>query len=151
MNLTTEVEAGDWQRVVDFDALVQRAAKAALPKNEKRSIHILFTDDAAMRAINKQWRGKDTPTNVLSFPAAPQPVPKGEVAHLGDVVLAWETVSTEATMQNKTIADHTSHLIVHGLLHLQGLDHETESDANTMEARETAILAGLGIADPYQS
>jgi probable rRNA maturation factor len=114
-------------------------------------VHILFTDDAAMREINKEWRGLDKPTNVLSFPAALQPVPKGEVAHLGDLVLAWETVNSEATTQGKATADHISHLIVHGLLHLQGFDHEIESEAETMEARETAILSGLGIADPYQS
>jgi probable rRNA maturation factor len=151
MNLTTEVEAGNWQCIADLDAVVQRACTAALPKGEKRSIHVLFTDDAAMREINRQWRGFDKPTNVLSFPAAPQPVPKGEVAQLGDLVLAWETVSSEATTQGKSTQDHISHLIVHGLLHLQGLDHEIESEAEAMEARETAILSGLGIADPYQT
>jgi probable rRNA maturation factor len=151
MNLTTEVEAGDWLSVADFEASVQRATTAALPKGEKRSIHILFTDDASMSEINRQWRGQDKPTNVLSFPAAPQPVPKGEVAHLGDLVLAWETVNNEALSQGKTTANHISHLIVHGLLHLQGFDHEIESEAETMEARETAILSDLGIADPYQT
>jgi probable rRNA maturation factor len=151
MNLTTEVEAGDWQSIADFDALVQRTTKATLPQDEKRSVHILFTDDAAMREINKEWRGLDKSTNVLSFPAAPQPVPKGEVAHLGDLVLAWETVSSEATNQGKTTANHISHLIVHGLLHLQGFDHEIEQEAEAMEVREIAILAGLGIADPYQT
>jgi probable rRNA maturation factor len=151
MNLTTEVEAGDWQRVVDLDQLVQRTVKATLPQDERRSIHILFTDDAAMQAINKQWLGKDRPTNVLSFPAAAQPVPKGEVAHLGDLVLAWDTVNNEATNQGKTAADHISHLIVHGLLHLQGFDHEIEAEAETMEAREIAILSNLGIANPYQT
>jgi probable rRNA maturation factor len=104
-----------------------------------------------MREINREWRGKDKPTNVLSFPAAAQPVPKGEVAHLGDLVLAWDTVKTEATTQGKPIQDHISHLIVHGLLHLQGFDHEIESEAEIMEARETKILASLGIADPYQT
>ena len=151
MNLTTEVEAGDWQSIADLQALIQRAGKAALPPREKRSVHILFTDDAAMRDINREWRGFDKPTNVLSFPAAPQPVPKGEVAHLGDLVLAWETVNSEATTQGKAAADHISHLIVHGLLHLQGFDHETEQEGDEMEARETEILAGLGIADPYVS
>lgn len=151
MNLTTEVEAGDWQSIGDFEKLVLRTTTAALPKNEKRSVHILFTDDAAMREINKEWRGFDKPTNVLSFPAAPQPMPKGEVAHLGDLVLAWQTVSSEATIQGKSTGDHISHLIVHGLLHLQGLGHEIESEAEAMEARETAVLAGLGIADPYQT
>jgi probable rRNA maturation factor len=150
-NLTTEVEAGDWQSVADLEQLVQRATKATLPKTEARSIHVLFTNDMEMRAINSEWRGHDKPTNVLSFPSADQPVPKGEVAHLGDLVLAWETVSSEATTQGKTTADHVSHLIVHGLLHLQGFDHETETDGDAMEARETEILASLGIADPYAS
>jgi probable rRNA maturation factor len=151
MNLTTEVEAGDWLSVAGFETSVQHATAAALPQGEKRSIHILFADDAAMREINKQWRSQDKPTNVLSFPAALQPVPQGEVAHLGDLVLAWETVNNEASSQGKTTRDHISHLIVHGLLHLQGFDHEIESEAEAMEARETAILAGLGIADPYRT
>jgi probable rRNA maturation factor len=151
MIVTTEVEAGDWQSVADLKQRVQRAAKATLPKTEKRSIHVLFTNDHEMRTINREWRGHDKPTNVLSFPSADQPVPKGEVAHLGDLVLAWETVNTEATTQGKTIADHLGHLIVHGLLHLLGFDHETEAEGDEMEALEIKILAGLGIADPYQS
>ena len=151
MNLSSEVEAGDWHSIADLEAFVQKAVCATQPAQEKHSVYILFTDDAAMREINNEWRGLDKPTNVLSFPAAPQPVPKGEVAHLGDLVLAWETVSTEATTQGKSTRDHISHLIVHGLLHLQGFDHEIESEAEAMEARETEILAGLGIADPYSS
>ncbi len=151
MTVTLEVEAGDWQSIADLDALVKQVTAATLPANENRSIHFLLTDDEAMREINREWRGKDKPTNVLSFPAAPQPVPHGEVAHLGDLVLAWETVSSEATSQGKTVENHTRHLLVHGLLHLLGFDHETDPDAELMEQKERDILSGLGIADPYQS
>jgi probable rRNA maturation factor len=150
-NLTTEVEAGDWQSIADLEQLVQRVTKVTLSRTDERSIHVLFTNDAEMRSLNSEWRGIDKPTNVLSFPSADQPVPKGEVAHLGDLVLAWETVSSEATTQGKTTADHVSHLIVHGLLHLLGFDHETKTEGDAMEARETEILASLGIADPYAS
>ena len=149
MNLTYEVEAGGWTSVANLASLLESTVAAALPKREKRSIHVLFTDDAAMRVINKRWRGKDKPTNVLSFPSPRQPVPKGEVAHLGDIVLAWETMNAEAATQGKPLQHHITHLLVHGVLHLLGFDHESDADASKMEARETRILATLGIPDPY--
>jgi probable rRNA maturation factor len=96
-----------------------------------------------MQALNLKWRGKDAPTNVLSFPSGE------EQGHLGDVVLAYETVEGEAEQQNIAIADHAAHLVVHGMLHLLGYDHEQEDDAVKMETLETEILATLGIADPY--
>ena len=112
---------------------------------------MLFTDDAAISEINAEWRGKAKPTNVLSFPTPEDmPVPEGEPRALGDIVLAHGVISREAAEQGKTLHDHTAHLIVHGTLHLLGFDHESDADAEEMEALETRILKGLGISDPYE-
>jgi probable rRNA maturation factor len=104
-----------------------------------------------MRRLNASFRGKDKPTNVLSFPAAPPPPGmKGtESLFLGDLALGYETCAAEALAEGKSLRDHLSHLVVHGLLHLLGYDHETGVEAERMEGRERAILAALGIADPY--
>jgi probable rRNA maturation factor len=124
------------------ERLVRRAARAAT-SNRKRSLTIALADDRRVRALNARDRRKDKPTNVLSYPS-------GERDFLGDVVLARQTVWREAKSQGKTPADHLSHLVVHGTLHLLGYDHETsEADAERMEALERRILAKLGIADPY--
>jgi len=102
---------------------------------------IAFADDATIRPLNAQYRGKDKPTNVLSFPG---------IDGGGDVILALETVRKEAEIQGKSLPDHTTHLIAHGILHLMGYDHETgRADARRMERLERSVLAGLGIADPY--
>jgi rRNA maturation RNase YbeY len=111
------------------------------PKGE--TFAALFTSDEAVKALNAQWRGKDTPTNVLSFPA---PETAGT---LGDIALAYETCAREADEQGKSLKDHATHLLVHGLLHLLGYDHEADDDAAEMEGLEKDILARLGIADPY--
>jgi probable rRNA maturation factor len=122
--------------------LVRKAARAATA-NRKRSLTVALADDRRVRALNAQHRNKDKPTNVLSYPS-------GERVFLGDIVLARQTVWREAKSQGKTPADHLSHLVVHGTLHLMGYDHETsEADAERMEALERRILAKLGIADPY--
>ena len=122
--------------------LVRKAARAATA-NRKRSLTVALADDRRVRALNAQHRNKDKPTNVLSYPS-------GERMFLGDIVLARQTVWREAKSQGKTPADHLSHLVVHGTLHLMGYDHETsEADAERMEALERRILAKLGIADPY--
>ena len=102
-----------------------------------------------MRALNARWRGLDQPTNVLSFPAAaPAGIAKARL--LGDVVLAFETMAREAADEGKPLADHYRHLVAHGFLHLLGFDHDSEADAERMEAIETRILARLGVADPYR-
>jgi probable rRNA maturation factor len=131
---------------------VARAAFAAasLPPQIPYQATLVLTDDAEMRTLNRTWRGKDASTNVLSFPAGePRGETPGEPCPLGDVVLAAETVLTEADAQGVEAADHVAHLVVHGMLHLLGFDHEREADTLRMEALETKVLAGLGIADPY--
>jgi probable rRNA maturation factor len=133
-----------WTKVLPgVDRLVRRAARAALGKG-KRTLNVALADDRRVRALNARDRSKDKPTNVLSYPS-------GGREFLGDVVLARQTVWREARQQRKTPADHVSHLVVHGTLHLLGYDHETgEADAERMEALERRILARLGIADPYE-
>lgn len=148
MNISIDVDDESWHGIFGVEGVVTRAIEAVLP-NDKRGIDVLLTSDTEMRVLNKEWRGFDKSTNVLSFPSPDMPVPEGEVAHLGDIVLAWGTVALEAREGAKSLADHVTHLVVHGTLHLLGFDHEDGVDAETMEAREKGILAGLGIADPY--
>ncbi len=124
--------------------IVAAAAHAAALEDGAGSLSgettIAFADDAAIRPLNAQFRGKDKPTNVLSFPS---------VTGGGDVILALETVQQEAENQGKSVRDHTMHLIAHGILHLMGYDHMAGREARRMERLERSILAGLGIADPY--
>ncbi|MBI1260167.1 MAG: rRNA maturation RNase YbeY [Rhizobiales bacterium] len=143
------VEAGDWDEA--SHALALRAAKAAWGAcvaggDDVVELSIVLADDDFVQGLNRKWRQKDKPTNVLSFPAGEN---TGGTDHLGDIVLAFETISREAVEQKKTMADHFSHLVVHGMLHLMGYDHEDEGEAEDMESLERDILAGLGIADPY--
>ncbi|MGU3495245.1 rRNA maturation RNase YbeY [Xanthobacteraceae bacterium A53D] len=148
------VEDAGWEAIADAVAVCERAARAALASlgdevPPEAEMSITLTDDARIRLLNRDWRDKDKPTNVLSFPApelpegvAPQP--------LGDVIVARETVLAEAAAEDKTPQDHLAHLVVHGTLHLMGFDHENDEEAEDMEAAERAILADLGIDDPYQ-
>ena len=123
------------------ERLVRKAARAAARRG--KSLNVALADDNGVRVLNKRDRKKDKPTNVLSYPS-------GERAFLGDIVLARQTVWREARTQKKSPADHVTHLVVHGTLHLLGYDHETgDADAERMEALERRILARLGIADPY--
>lgn len=139
-----EVEAEAWSGALpDAEAVVERAAQAALGTVEG-DIVVLLTDDAAVRELNGRFRDKDKPTNVLSFPA-----PENAFPHLGDIVLAYGVCASEAEAQGKTLTDHLSHLVVHGVLHLLGRDHEDDAEAEEMEAEEREILAQIGVADPY--
>ncbi|TFW12000.1 rRNA maturation RNase YbeY [Brevundimonas intermedia] len=141
-----EVEAEAWTGALpDAEAIVERAARVAQGTVEG-NIVVLLTDDDAVRELNARFRDKDKPTNVLSFPA-----PENAAPHLGDIVLAYGVCATEAEAQGKTLADHLSHLVVHGVLHLLGRDHEDDAEAEEMEAEEREILAQIGVADPYAS
>jgi probable rRNA maturation factor len=140
----------------DADSLAEATARMALAAEAPETdvpvlLGIVLTDDAEQRALNRTYRGKDSPTNVLSFAMTDpdEPSPPGAPILLGDVVLAFETVAREAAEQRKTLPDHLRHLVVHGVLHLLGFDHESDAEAASMEAREVEILAALGVPAPY--
>ena len=144
--IEVEIEDEAWVAALpSVAAVVEQAAAAALAR-AGGDVVVLLTDDAAVQDLNARFRGKDRPTNVLSFPAAASAAP-----HLGDLVLAFGVCAAEADDQGKSLADHLSHLTVHGVLHLLGRDHEAEAEAEAMEAEERAILASLGVADPYRT
>jgi probable rRNA maturation factor len=154
-----DIDIEDWPEGA-WEALAARAAAAAgegepLLGSPRLAVSLLFTSDAEVHALNREWRGRDKPTNVLSFPM----LERGELAALGldgppamlgDIALAHETCAREAAEKGVPLEHHAAHLLVHGLLHLAGHDHvESDTEAEAMEALETAILAKLGIADPY--
>ena len=160
LDIQLGVEAGSWR---DEDALESFAgrilehAAAHLAGKERQpfpkapvEISLVFTDDGAIRTVNREWRNQDKPTNVLSFPAFPL-MPGGQPGPmLGDIVLAEETLRREALDLGIPFDDHLTHLLVHGFLHLFGYDHMTDEEAAVMEGLETRILAELGLADPYR-
>ncbi|TVQ58265.1 MAG: rRNA maturation RNase YbeY [Rhodobacteraceae bacterium] len=154
MLVETLVEGGDWAALGDAAALAEAAARAALAEAgvaaEGREISLLLTDDAAIADLNRRFRGKDGPTNVLSWPAGEGAAPPGEPSPLGDIALAAETVAREAAERGLALRDHVAHLIVHGALHLLGYDHEEDDDAEAMERLERRALARIGVADPYE-
>ncbi len=146
------IEHNGWKSIRGLKALAEKAVEVATPiAQRKKEITLLFADDATLKTLNYDWRGKNKPTNVLSFPANPDlKLPHGEPKPLGDIALGYETLVREADEAGKTLKAHTTHLIVHGVLHLLGYDHMNDADAAKMEAREILILKKLGIADPYQ-
>lgn len=159
MELEIDID-GPWPASSDWEALAERAAGAALAvapelSNPRLSTSLLLTSDAEVHALNREWRGKDKPTNVLSFPMLDRDEllalhSEGAPELLGDIALAHETCSREAAEKSITLEAHASHLIVHGLLHLAGFDHEiSPDDARAMEAMEIKALALLGFEDPY--
>lgn len=137
------------------EMLAEAAARAALaeaaPAGETPLVvGLVLTGDAEQRHLNRTYRGIDRPTNVLSFALADGTPPAGAPLLLGDVVLAYETVAREAAEQKKPLAEHLQHLVVHGVLHLLGFDHENDTEAAKMEALEVEILQDLGVPDPYR-
>jgi probable rRNA maturation factor len=159
MDLEIDIEA-PWPAATDWADLAEAALEAlgqVAPEldNPRLLASLLFTSDAEVHVLNREWRAKDKPTNVLSFPMLERAdlldlAPDGPPEMLGDLALAFETCAREAEEKGVSVEHHASHLIVHGLLHLAGLDHEiSDADAEAMEALETKALALIGIADPY--
>ncbi len=145
MTVTVLVEDPQWRSEGrGFPAELRRVVSTALDEAKERTgnLTILLADDAKLEDLNTKFRGKPKPTNVLSFPA-------GDSAYLGDVAIAYGVTAREAQGSGKSIHDHALHLAVHGVLHLLGYDHESAREARIMEPLEIAILAKLGIADPY--
>jgi probable rRNA maturation factor len=139
------VEGEDWSTLGDLDALCRRAfAAAAREAPAAGLVSVLLTDDAELQRLNRDFRGKDKPTDVLSFPALPMDRPL-----LGDIAVASGVAARDAAAQGKALGDHLTHLLVHGYLHLLGHDHETAEEAGQMEATELRALASVGIANPY--
>ena len=153
MSVSIEVEDDAWQQLPGLEAMTQIAISAALEATglAEAEVYVLFTDDQSIAELNAQWRGQAKATNVLSFPAPEDmPLPPGEPRPLGDIVLASGVVCREAEDQRKTLHDHAAHLIIHGVLHLLGHDHDDENEAAAMEQLEIGILKGLGISNPYE-
>ncbi|MCV2872077.1 rRNA maturation RNase YbeY [Defluviimonas sp. WL0050] len=162
----TMIEDDRWE-AFGLSALADRAARGVLAElglpGQGFEISLLGCDDARIATLNADFRGKPQPTNVLSWPSeergaeedggTPDPVEPGDaemLEELGDIAIAWETCAREADEQGKPVADHVTHLIVHGVLHLLGYDHVRERDAALMESTETRILVKMGIANPYE-
>jgi probable rRNA maturation factor len=146
-----------WRSVApNLTALARKAARAALaaalPPGSRAELVLALGDDALLRRLNRDFRGRDKPTNVLSFSHVATPgAPAQGGRSLGDVAIARETLLAEAIAEDKPATHHLSHLIVHGVLHLLGYDHESAAEARRMEALERKVLAGLGIPDPYRA
>jgi probable rRNA maturation factor len=161
LSIAISVEDPSWSKLApDAARLLRRAARGALAEAKAdgwkgsrvgHEISFVLTDDKRMRALNRTYRGKDKPTNVLSFAALDADRPKAGMPWLlGDVILAAGVITREAKAQRKKLDHHLSHLAVHGVLHLLGYDHEADKEAEAMEALEIAALAGMGIANPYE-
>jgi probable rRNA maturation factor len=173
LDISFSLESGDWETAAtDVERLTEVAARAAFEAAEKPEIlggdtpvemSLVLADDALVQTLNRDYRDKDKPTNVLSFALLDDlddtdestddvlARDEGMPILIGDVILAFETVQREALEQGKSFGDHLTHLVIHGVLHLLGYDHQSDPDADRMERLETSILARLGIADPYSA
>jgi probable rRNA maturation factor len=155
------IRSARWRKHSTAKTLARKAISAAAKAVSTSPIElaIVLGNDSAIRTLNRDWRGKDAPTNVLSFPAAEPPTGRRRTGgkrrnlspYVGDIVIAYETVAREAKAQDKPFGHHLAHLAVHGFLHLHGYDHENDREAQKMERLERKILAGLAIPDPYAS
>lgn len=147
MSLTLEIEDQRWRRTRGLSARLKKAVRAALAEagaDDTADLTVLLTTDKRVKTLNRDFRGKDKPTNVLSFPSE-------EEGYIGDIAIAYGVTAKEAKAEGKALIDHTTHLTIHGVLHLLGYDHVTARLAKVMEPMETRILATLKIADPYET
>ena len=153
VDIDISVQSENWNRIDGLEGLatgwvnaaIRRAALRTVPGSE---LSLVLTDDAEIRALNAEYRGLDKATNVLSFPGGEEDA-QAFGPLLGDIVVAFETAAREAVSEKKPFEAHLAHLIIHGLLHLFGYDHENDADANRMESMEIAIMEDLGYANPY--
>jgi probable rRNA maturation factor len=145
------VRSARWRKRPQAKTIVKKAVLAAAKAVSTRSteLAIVLSDDSAIQALNRDWRGKNAPTNVLSFPAAASGKARSASPYIGDIVIACQTVAREAVAEGKPFNHHLAHLAVHGYLHLLGYDHDNERDAKKMERLERKILKRLAIPDPY--
>lgn len=163
LRLALATEGPAWSCLDDDPAVMARQVARAVDRNvalpaSSCTATVMLSDDAHVRLLNRQWRGLDKPTNVLSFPSASSPAPAPSrrgarrappACHIGDLILAEETLAREAVSLGIPARDHFRHLVLHGLLHILGYDHDSDDEAEEMEALETRLLATLGVADPY--
>ncbi|HEY9057125.1 MAG TPA: rRNA maturation RNase YbeY [Aurantimonas sp.] len=157
LTVALSIEATEWEAagLGDVSAMARgvfaaAARRVGLPEDLQSEIAVTLADDDTVRAANAEWRGKDRATNILSFPMADLAPGDRPGPLCGDLLLAFQTVRREARTEGKSLADHFRHLLVHGFLHLMGFDHIEEAEAEAMETLEIAILADLGISDPYR-
>lgn len=151
--LDTERDSDLWEILPDAESIAERALNVASEMSgvtllDGAELALLLSDDAHVKSVNQEWRSIDKPTNVLSFPSV-EPQKLARAPFIGDIIIAYETVQREAETEGKDFADHFTHLVVHGFLHLIGFDHQTDEDAKRMESLETQILAELDIPDPF--
>jgi probable rRNA maturation factor len=148
--IDVEIEDDAWTLALPDAAAVAgtsgEAALDAIAPGQEQTVAVLLTDDGVVAELNERFRHKAGPTNVLSFPA-----PANPEGHLGDIALAFGVCAREAIEQGKSLEHHLRHLVTHGVLHLLGYDHETDGEAEAMEALERSILESLGVPDPYAS
>ena len=151
MQIEVIVRSARWRKRPNAKTIVKKAVLAAAyaVSTPPAELAIVLGDDSAIRALNRDWRGKNAPTNVLSFPAAAAGKRRSASPYIGDIVIAYQTVAREAVAEGKPFSHHLAHLAIHGFLHLLGYDHENDRDAHRMERLERKILKRMAIPDPY--
>ena len=155
LQVDISIECESWAQLADLEQLVEEVLQTTALESGKKlledaEVSLLFCDDFRIRELHRDWRKLDKSTNVLSFPAS-NPERLANAPVLGDIAIAFETVLRESKDENKSLSDHTFHMVTHGILHLLGYDHETDKDAEEMENLERRILARHGVDDPYGS